>query len=119
MIYYDHTSTFRFGRTTGIQRVVRQLGASLSAQLPRDFTAVSFSSGLFYPCSLELREQRTENRFRGWLRKRKKASFWDALEQPPMVVEPVQFNKGDWYFTADALWEIPAASAKIAALRRS
>src|SRR4030095_12316162 len=139
MIYYDHTSTFRFGRTTGIQRVVRQLGASLSAEWPRDFTAVSFSSGLFYPCSLELREQRTVNRFRGWLRKRTegpflrlrnvinksfqlsqiKASFWDALEQPPMVVEPVQFNKGDWYFTADALWEIPAASAKIAALRRS
>jgi glycosyltransferase involved in cell wall biosynthesis len=139
MIYYDYTSTFRFGRTTGIQRVVSQLGASLLSQLPRDFTTVTFSSGRFYPCALGVQEQRTVHQFRRWLRKRTevpferlrnlvntsahlsqiKASLWDALEEPPMIGEPVQFNKGDWYFTADALWEIPSALSKIAALRQA
>jgi len=139
MIYFDHTSTFRLGRTTGIQRVVRQLGASLLSQLPRDFTTVTFSSGRFYPCALGLQEQRTVHQFRQWLRKRTevpferlrnlvstsaylsqiKATLWDMLEQPPTIGEPVQFDKGDWYFTADALWEMPNALSKVAALRQA
>lgn len=136
MIYFDHTSTFRFGRTTGIQRVVRQLGSSLLAQVRQDFTAVTFASGLFYPCALGLQEQRTVHPLRQWLRKRTevpverlrncvntsahlsriKASLWDMLEQPPMIGEPVQFKNGDWYFTADALWETPTALSKVTAL---
>lgn len=139
MIFYDHTDTFRYDMGTGIQRVVKQLGYALAAEAPAHFRPIVFSRGAFRRCGLRgpgagvariqtfrrlvrqidctpvnlLRKLASEY---GVLR-RLKAGFWEFLEDPKLLSPAVRLEQGDWYLTADSIWERSEFMAKLKALR--
>jgi glycosyltransferase involved in cell wall biosynthesis len=140
MILYDYTDTFHFGKTTGIQRVVKELGFALSEKEPSDFVLVIQTQGQFYPVPVGaspdgfqlpihpihefirrmgagplsmVRKWSNESR----ILSRFKAKLWEILDSMEMQSTAIQPKVGDWYLTADAIWNWPQILSKLPSLR--
>lgn len=125
MIFYDHTDTGYKRVTTGIQRVVTQLGQNLASMVPGAFVPVIYFRGKFHAVDLEVvGGPRTFHPIRRLLRERAgfpfnalrtltnehsrlsqlKARIWNSLERPSVRGSVVQPGAGEWYLTADSIW---------------
>lgn len=139
MIFYDHTDTFRYDMGTGIQRVVKQLGSALVAEAPSHVEAVVFSRGSFRRCGVRrpddgvgrIQVLRRLIRQANWLPlnllrsvaseyrslRRVKAGLWAFIGASDVMAPPLRPERGDWYLTADSIWERPEVLARLPALR--
>jgi glycosyltransferase involved in cell wall biosynthesis len=139
VILYDHTDTFRYDMGTGIQRVVKQLGSALVVEAPSHVEAVVFSRGSFRRCGLRrpdngvgrIQVLRRLIRQANWLPlnllrsvaseyrslRRVKAGLWAFIGASDVMAPPLRPERGDWYLTADSIWERPEVLTRLPALR--
>ncbi len=136
MIFYDHTSTFYDDINTGVQRVVKQLGNNLMAEIPDGFAPVVFVRDTFHQCAVDSARP-SGQLFRRFVREldlapvnairrlvrnnelvhRVKTRLWQVLVTPRGLGPLAEMKKGDWYLTADAIWHRPAILAQLQELR--
>ncbi len=136
MIFYDHTHTFFDHVRTGVQRVVKQLGYNLMAEIPSGFAPVILVGDTFFRCALDSapRSRTLVRKFLGELDSvpvealrrvvghnevfhGMKARLWKVLEGRRGAWPPAEMKRGDWYLTADAIWQRSEILSKVQKLR--